>query len=62
MLREQVGVPAGGRYQVALDSDDSHFGGQGRVGHDVEHFSSPEGIPGMLLLLPDGSVLDPEQT
>ncbi|KAK9809388.1 hypothetical protein WJX73_000627 [Symbiochloris irregularis] len=42
----KVGVPEGGRYQVVLDSDAAEFGGKGRVGHDVEHFSSPEGIPG----------------
>lgn len=33
---------------MALDSDDRQFGGQGRVGHSVAHFSTPEGVPGML--------------
>ena len=42
----QAGVPEGGRYQVVLDSDDTQFGGHGRIGHDVQHFSSPEGVPG----------------
>jgi 1,4-alpha-glucan branching enzyme len=42
----KIGVPDGGKYRVALDSDDPAFGGQGRVGHDVDHFTSPEGEPG----------------
>jgi hypothetical protein len=30
---------------VALDSDAFCFGGQGRVGHDVDHFTIPtEGV------------------
>ncbi|KAI7843063.1 hypothetical protein COHA_003235 [Chlorella ohadii] len=37
----QVPVPEPGRYRVALDSDAWDFGGPGRVGHDVDHFTSP---------------------
>lgn len=37
----RVGVGMGGTYSVALDSDDPAFGGQGRVGHDVAHFTTP---------------------
>ena len=36
----QVPVPEPGRYRVALDSDAWDFGGPGRVGHDVDHFST----------------------
>ncbi|KAK4750560.1 hypothetical protein SAY87_004042 [Trapa incisa] len=43
----KVGCDLPGKYRVALDSDASDFGGQGRVGHDVDHFTSPEGIPGV---------------
>ena len=39
----QVGVGLGGRYRVALDSDSPAFGGGGRVGHDVDHFTTPAG-------------------
>lgn len=42
----KVGVGEGGKYRVVLDSDDRAFGGEGRVGHDTDHFSQPEGIPG----------------
>lgn len=35
----QVPVPEPGRYRVALDSDAWDFGGPGRVGHDVDHFT-----------------------
>ncbi|XP_068646591.1 1,4-alpha-glucan-branching enzyme 1, chloroplastic/amyloplastic-like [Aristolochia californica] len=42
----KVGCDLPGKYRVALDSDASEFGGQGRVGHDVDHFTSPEGVPG----------------
>ena len=44
----QVGAPDGGRYRVALDSDAADFGGTGRVGHGVDHFTEPEGVPGAL--------------
>ena len=37
---KQVPVPEPGRYRVALDSDAWDFGGPGRVGHDVDHFTS----------------------
>lgn len=37
----KVPVPEPGKYRVVLDSDAFDFGGQGRVGHDVDHFSSP---------------------
>ncbi|XP_010556050.1 PREDICTED: 1,4-alpha-glucan-branching enzyme 1, chloroplastic/amyloplastic-like isoform X2 [Tarenaya hassleriana] len=43
----KVGCDLPGKYKVALDSDAWEFGGRGRVGHDVEHFTSPEGIPGV---------------
>ncbi|KAK9129251.1 hypothetical protein Sjap_009738 [Stephania japonica] len=42
----KVGCELPGKYRVALDSDALEFGGHGRVGHDVDHFTSPEGIPG----------------
>lgn len=38
----QVAVPEPGKYRVILDSDDKAFDGEGRVGHDTDHFSSPE--------------------
>jgi 1,4-alpha-glucan branching enzyme len=37
----RVGVGMGGTYRVALASDDAAFGGQGRVGHGVDHFTTP---------------------
>nr|GEU98143.1 1,4-alpha-glucan-branching enzyme 1, chloroplastic/amyloplastic-like isoform X1 [Tanacetum cinerariifolium] len=43
----KVGCDLPGKYKVALDSDAFEFGGHGRVGHDVDHFTSPEGIPGV---------------
>ncbi|GKU98143.1 hypothetical protein SLEP1_g11180 [Rubroshorea leprosula] len=43
----KVGCDLPGKYQIALDSDAWEFGGHGRVGHDVDHFTSPEGIPGV---------------
>lgn len=43
----KVGCDSPGKYRVALDSDAWEFGGRGRVGHDVDHFTSPEGIPGV---------------
>ncbi|XP_050234417.1 1,4-alpha-glucan-branching enzyme 1, chloroplastic/amyloplastic-like [Mercurialis annua] len=43
----KVGCDLPGKYRVALDSDSWEFGGHGRVGHDVDHFTSPEGIPGV---------------
>jgi 1,4-alpha-glucan branching enzyme len=43
----KVGVGMGGTYRVALDSDDRSFGGKGRVGHDMGHFTTPaEGAGG----------------
>uniref|UniRef100_A0A061R8G3 1,4-alpha-glucan branching enzyme n=1 Tax=Tetraselmis sp. GSL018 TaxID=582737 RepID=A0A061R8G3_9CHLO len=42
----KVGVGLPGKYRVVLDSDDIIFGGSGRVGHDTDHFTSPEGTPG----------------
>jgi 1,4-alpha-glucan branching enzyme len=41
----KVGCDLPGKYKVALDSDACEFGGHGRVGHDVDHFTCPEGIP-----------------
>ncbi|KAG5613596.1 hypothetical protein H5410_024877 [Solanum commersonii] len=43
----KVGCDLPGKYRVALDSDAWEFGGHGRAGHDVDHFTSPEGIPGV---------------
>ncbi|XP_062019670.1 1,4-alpha-glucan-branching enzyme 1, chloroplastic/amyloplastic-like [Rosa rugosa] len=43
----KVGCDLPGKYRVALDSDAFEFGGPGRVGHDVDHFTFPEGIPGV---------------
>lgn len=43
----KVGCDLPGKYRVALDSDARDFGGHGRVGHNVDHFTSPEGIPGV---------------
>lgn len=43
-----MGAGEGGKYRVALDSDTPEFGGLGRVGHDTDHFTQPEGIPGTL--------------
>ncbi|XP_057435151.1 1,4-alpha-glucan-branching enzyme 1, chloroplastic/amyloplastic-like isoform X2 [Lotus japonicus] len=43
----KVGCDLPGKYRVALDSDAREFGGHGRVGHNVDHFTAPEGIPGV---------------
>ncbi|KAL4271873.1 hypothetical protein GQ457_13G019360 [Hibiscus cannabinus] len=43
----KVGCDLPGKYRVALDSDAWEFGGHGRVAHDVDHFTTPEGIPGV---------------
>ncbi|KAL8172169.1 hypothetical protein V2J09_023973 [Rumex salicifolius] len=43
----KVGCDLPGKYRVALDSDALEFGGRGRVGHNVDHFTTPEGIPGV---------------
>ncbi|OAY63014.1 1,4-alpha-glucan-branching enzyme, chloroplastic/amyloplastic, partial [Ananas comosus] len=43
----KVGCDLPGKYRVALDSDALDFGGHGRVGHDADHFTTPEGIPGV---------------
>ncbi|XP_002967402.2 1,4-alpha-glucan-branching enzyme, chloroplastic/amyloplastic isoform X2 [Selaginella moellendorffii] len=42
----KIGCDLPGKYKIALDSDAFDFGGRVRVGHDVDHFTSPEGIPG----------------
>ncbi|XP_039000219.1 1,4-alpha-glucan-branching enzyme 1, chloroplastic/amyloplastic-like [Hibiscus syriacus] len=47
MKMYKVGCDLPGKYRVALDSDAWEFGGHGRVAHDVDHFTSPEGVPGM---------------
>lgn len=44
-------MPQPGKYRVLLDSDDSSFDGEGRVGHDTDHFSSPETASGTKKLL-----------
>ncbi|KAH6782460.1 starch branching enzyme 2.2 [Perilla frutescens var. frutescens] len=43
----KVGCDLPGKYRVALDSDAWEFGGPGRVAHDADHFTSPEGVPGV---------------
>ncbi|CAM8972255.1 unnamed protein product [Rhodiola kirilowii] len=43
----KIGCDLPGKYRVALDSDALEFGGRGRVGHDADHFTSPEGTPGV---------------
>ncbi|XP_076889864.1 uncharacterized protein LOC143540780 [Bidens hawaiensis] len=43
----KVGCDLPGKYRVVLDSDAWEFGGHGRFGHDVDHFTSPEGLPGV---------------
>lgn len=43
----KIGCDLPGKYRVALDSDAFEFGGHGRVGHGVDHFTNPEGIPGV---------------
>ncbi len=35
----QIPVPEPGKYRVALDSDGWDYGGKGRVGWDVDHFT-----------------------
>ena len=42
----QIPVPEPGKYRVILDSDAWDFGGAGRVGHDVDHFSAVGGMCG----------------
>ncbi|GER55487.1 4-alpha-glucan-branching enzyme [Striga asiatica] len=43
----KIGCDLPGKYKVALDSDAWEFGGHGRVGHNVDHFTTPEGVPGV---------------
>eukprot|EP00884_Botryococcus_braunii_P004632 jgi/Botrbrau1/1416/Bobra.0063s0112.1 len=43
----KVGVGEPGKYRIVLDSDDLQYGGLGRLNHTVDHFTSPEGIPGV---------------
>ncbi|KAJ8762114.1 hypothetical protein K2173_007264 [Erythroxylum novogranatense] len=43
----KIGCDLPGKYRVALDSDAWEFGGHGRVCHDADHFTTPEGIPGV---------------
>ena len=43
----KIGTPASGRFRVVLDSDEDRFGGCNRIGHGVDHFTHPEGTPGM---------------
>lgn len=42
----KVGAGEGGKYHIVLDSDEQRFGGRGRLGHGVDHFTQPEGVPG----------------
>jgi Alpha amylase, C-terminal all-beta domain len=48
----QVGAGEGGKYRVVLDSDEGRFGGRSRLGHGVDHFTQPEGVPGTLAIVP----------
>ncbi|CAI9763005.1 unnamed protein product [Fraxinus pennsylvanica] len=43
----KVGCDLPGKYRVALDSDAREYGGLGRVAHDSDHFTTPEGLPGV---------------
>ncbi|KAF9974905.1 alpha-1,4-glucan branching enzyme [Actinomortierella ambigua] len=38
----RVGVPAPGTYKIALDTDESRFGGHGRIQADGRYFSTPQ--------------------
>lgn len=42
----KVGCDLPGKYRIAQDSDSLDFGGHGQLGHDVDHFTTPEGEPG----------------
>ncbi|ELU05120.1 hypothetical protein CAPTEDRAFT_228125 [Capitella teleta] len=39
----KIGVQAGGIYSILLDTDDSEYGGQGRLDHKTEFHTFPEG-------------------
>lgn len=41
-LRVGAGLP--GKYKPVLSTDEWRFGGRGRVGFDVDHFTFPEGV------------------
>ncbi|CAK0744688.1 1,4-alpha-glucan-branching enzyme, chloroplastic/amyloplastic [Coccomyxa viridis] len=43
----KVGTPEQGRYKAIVSSDDKQYGGQGRINNSVEHFTHPEGTPGV---------------
>ena len=47
----QIGTPEPGRYKAVISSDNKQYGGQGRIDNTVEHFTHPEGTPGILSLL-----------
>lgn len=59
----KVPTPVPGKFKVVLDSDAFDFGGQGRIGHDVDHFTQPaeEGYCGrgqsMMVLAPARTVV-----
>lgn len=36
-----VPTPQAGKYRIVLGSDDAEFGGRGRLGHGVDHFTQP---------------------
>jgi len=50
-LHAQIGTPEPGKYKAVISSDDKQYGGQGRIDNTVEHFTHPEGTPGILSLL-----------
>lgn len=50
-----MGTPEAGRYKAVLTSDDVEFGGQGRINHETEHFTHPEGTPGHSPSFPQAS-------
>ncbi|CAL5219263.1 g1061 [Coccomyxa viridis] len=43
----KIGTPEPGRYKAIASSDDKQYGGQGRIDNTIEHFTHPEGTPGM---------------
>lgn len=42
----KVGVGEPGKWRLVLDSDAWDFGGHGRIPHDCDYFTQPEGVPG----------------
>jgi len=38
----RIGTPWAGMYKIVLDSDETRFGGQGRINHKTEFFTQPQ--------------------